>query len=132
MTRPHDAQTPMTFTECCAIPSCPKCGGKVNTSVNTFHACLDKKCGWGQSGNAHDAAYAHLVAELSAERERGRRVREETIRDCILAVGSLPETDIAMYATTQWNAVKLTKNLAVKILRELARAESAPEGGKDG
>ena len=118
MTRPHDAQTPMTFTECCAIPSCPKCGGKVNTSVNTFHTCLDKKCGWGQSGNAHDAAYAHLVAELTAERER---VREETFRKCVELCREMARAE---FARQKWQRTDRAMDACADRLSALSRAES--------
>ena len=50
------------LAQACDIRGCPVCGSEVNATVITTHRCLDKVCGWSQSGNFHDAIYNTLLA----------------------------------------------------------------------
>ena len=99
MTRPPDAQTPET-----TIATCSYCGQEM-----------------------HPTDYIQLIKrEFQAERERGRRVREETIEKCAKIAEELK-------ITTEWcEGSPRTYRMAMPVetaeaIRALSRAESAPE-----
>ena len=95
MTHPPDAQTPTPLTDKVVV-------------------VCDGAPGW---RHMVDADFARqLERELTAERERGRRVREETIERCIgvLGTGSDAHQEQALAD-------------AATRLRVLSRAESAPK-----
>ena len=113
MTRPHDAQTPRT----------------------DYAASLIKFAVVREQYEVVSADFARqLELELQAERERGRRVREETIEECakvcaLVAGENNPITMPSGRPNPQYEGEKVCK-FAAQAIRALSRAESAPEGGK--
>ena len=109
MTLPPDAQTPRTLKI-------------VSVSADDLRWAT-------QWLKAHDGlvweGLAELHAELTAERERGRRVREETIEKCAKIAEELK-------ITTEWcEGSPRTYRMAMPVetaeaIRALSRAESAP------
>ena len=110
MTRPHDAQTPRTDDKAREL---------------TFGHT------WGERWNGLLFHARQLERELQAERERGRRVREETIEECARlcdAAYKAPDAtahDLMYEQGYHWGAEKCEQSI-----RAISRAESAPEGGK--
>ena len=158
MTRPPDAQTPLTveerlsewmkqpgaFVRPCERLFIEDMRSAANASVgygwmqqiiewewqNTLHHK------WQLNSGAFGPDYfgkriAELELAIAAERERGRRVREETIEKCAKIAEELK-------ITTEWcEGSPRTYRMAMPVetaeaIRALSRAESAPEGGKDG
>ena len=70
-----------------------------------------------------------LERELTAERERGRRVREETIEECAKVCESRFHGSGYRNEHERFGANQELSACATAI-RTLSRAESAPEGGK--
>ena len=69
------------------------------------------------------------IIELMAERERGRRVREETIEEC--AKECEHRAFLCHAHNEHGRGMERGMLDAAVYVRALARAESAPEGGKD-
>ena len=103
MTRPPDAQTPLT--------------------ESILKRCWPTECAALLVDHARQ-----LELELTAERERGRRVREETIEEC----ARVCEVNAKAYRTNRGKLSSEAAQDCATAIRALSRAESAPEGGKDG
>ena len=109
MTPPPDAQTPTPLTE-------------------RLRSWARGKSQQSPAWECHEAAdeIERLQRELTAERERGRRVREETIEKCAKIAEELK-------ITTEWcEGSPRTYRMAMPVetaeaIRALSRAESAPE-----
>ena len=122
MTRPHDAQTPRTdakvreIDEGGCLPDCDSYGHNTRCPIACPEIIMI------------DFA-AQLELELQAERERGRRVREETIEECakVCDPGSATDAISDSYHKGYMAGVRY----CFDAIRAISRAESAPEGGKD-
>ena len=108
MSRPHDAQTPRVDAEI------------VQHDVAGV---------W--QDYVHAALARQLELELQAERERGRRVREETIQECAKVCEAGEHEQDANLALEPSNAamyhIRIGHVRDAAAIRALSRAESAPE-----
>ena len=128
MTLPPDAQTPTPRTE--EIIAQTLARHRENNVDDFLHYCelagvLATFARQLERDLAHDASVlVELNRQLQAERERGRRVREETIEECARVCQKEWQGANALYKS------QVAREL-MRAIRAISRAESAPEGGKD-
>ena len=108
MTRPHDAQTPRI-----------EAWIREHKSDMTEHFFL-----------ASTEIMRQLERELQAERERGRRVKEETIELRNALLHTSRNCEHLHHGKGQYHEATEACPVEAIIKAALSRAESAPEGGK--